>query len=341
MSNFTINAVEGPLYDDELATHGAHFTQSSLYRLWQEDRGFTVERFVIKDNEKPILFFQAISAPLFLGKKQMYLPHGPVSLTANISPALVLAYKKFLLDIAKVRRAIFVRFDPSLEITTNFHQHFSLAPQLAYHSTLTQPRYEWILDISGTEEKLFASLPKDTRYSIRTAERRGAETKIEVENFLSYLATFYELMTETADRNGFRLHPKSYYEKVFIESEKNRKGFLVIVSFAEQPLVINLITIFGTTALHVFGGSSSAQRDKLPSYLAHWTGFLASRSRGALNYSFGGVAHNEDKKESWIDLTAFKKNFPGVVTDFGPIYDLPISRLWYYLYILGKIFRQK
>ena len=57
MSRFTISAVEGPLYDNELAACGAHFTQSSLYRLWQEDRGVTVERFVLKENEQPVLFF--------------------------------------------------------------------------------------------------------------------------------------------------------------------------------------------------------------------------------------------------------------------------------------------
>lgn len=52
---FTINAIEGPLYDAELAGHHAHFAQSSLYRDWQKERGLTVERFVIKEHEAPVL----------------------------------------------------------------------------------------------------------------------------------------------------------------------------------------------------------------------------------------------------------------------------------------------
>ncbi len=338
MTHFVVTAVEGPLYDNKLTAHGTHFTQSSLYRQWQEDRGFTVERFVLKENEQPVLFFQTITAPLIFGKNQLYIPHGPVALINEISLEAIAEFKKSLQNIAKIRRAIFVRFDP--KTPDLFDQMFGRAPRLAYHSTLTQPRYEWILDISATTEKLFDTLPKDTRYSIRTSERRGAEVKTVTENFSVYLEDFYRLLEATAARNNFRPHPRAYYQKVLAETEKAKGGFLVVSSFDGQPLTINLVTIFGATALHIFGGSSSEHRDKLPSYLAHWAGFKEAKRRGATKYSFGGISHGEDQKENWADITAFKKNFPGTVMDFGPLYDFPISRLWYYLYILGKLIRK-
>ncbi len=339
MSRFTINAVEGPLYDDELESHGAHFTQSSLYRRWQENRGLTVERFVMKEHEAPILFFQTITAPLVAGRNQIYIPHGPVALTPNLSAEHIAEFKKNLLTIAKVRKAAFVRLDPPTTADL-FNQLFGQAPKLASHSVLAQPRYEWILDISPSIENIFDSFPKDTRYSIRTSEKRGTSTKIITENFLAHLDDFYRLMSDTAKRNHFKLHPKSYYEKVFIETEKARGGYLVVATFDDQPLVINLIVTFGTTALHIFGGSSSEHRDKLPSYLAHYEGIKEAKRRGSTKYSFGGVSYGQDQKESWVDLTSFKKNFPGVATDLGKLYDFPISRLWYYFYIIAKLFRK-
>ncbi len=341
MNNFSVSAVEGPLYDNEIANLGAHFTQSSLYRSWQEKRNFEVERFVLKQNNEPLLFFQTITAPLAFGKNQIYIPHGPIALQENITPEIIRELKTSLKQIARVRRAIFVRFDPDQKISKMFNKYFTLSPKLAYHSTLTQPRYEWVMDISNDEKNLLEKLPKDTRYSIRTSQQRGAKVDIITENFANYLPDFCKLLDETGQRNGFRPHPSSYYELVLNQTEKSKEGFLVVVSFEEKPLVINLVTIFGSTALHVFGGSSSDHRNKLPSYLAHWAGFIEAKKRGATTYSFGGVSYGEDQKATWTDLTAFKKNFPGEARDFGHLYDLPISYLWYYLYILGKIFRQK
>ncbi|MDQ5957834.1 MAG: hypothetical protein QG665_161 [Patescibacteria group bacterium] len=336
---FTINAIEGPLYDAELAGHHAHFAQSSLYRDWQKERGLTVERFVIKEHEAPVLFFQIITAPLVGNKNQLHIPHGPVFLTNAPSANLIREFKKQLISIAKVRQAVFVRFNPDLKYQNLFTKHFYFTPSAIKHSVLTQPRFEWVMDIGQDIANIFDSLPKDTRYSIRTAEKRGAETKIITENFLDHLDNFYQLLDETAKRNHFHLHPKSYYEKILSETEKSHTGFLVVTSFNNEPLVINLVVVFGGTALHVFGGSSSDYRDKLPSYLAHWTGINEAKKRFATKYSFGGVSTANDKKESWADLTNFKKNFPGTEADFGPSYDLPIRRLWYYLYIFRKLIR--
>ncbi|OHA58915.1 MAG: hypothetical protein A2571_00860 [Candidatus Vogelbacteria bacterium RIFOXYD1_FULL_44_32] len=339
-NQFTINAIEGPLYDTELSSHNAHFAQSSLYRDWQENRGLTVERFVIKENGAPALFFQIITAPLIGNKNQLHIPHGPILLTSTPSEDLIREFKKQLIRIAQVRQAVFVRFNQDLKYQNLFTKHFSFTPPAIKHSVLTQPRFEWVMDISQDINNIFDSLPKDTRYSIRTAEKRGAETQIITENFLDHLDNFYKLLNETAKRNHFQLHPKSYYEKVLIETEKSHAGFLVVTSFDNEPLVINLLIIFGNTALHIFGGSSAQHKDKLPSYLAHWAGINEAKKRLATKYSFGGISTPNDKKESWADLTNFKKNFPGTEVDFGPSYDLPIKRLWYYLYIFRKLIRR-
>ncbi|OHA60100.1 MAG: hypothetical protein A2589_00250 [Candidatus Vogelbacteria bacterium RIFOXYD1_FULL_46_19] len=321
----------------------AHFTQSELFGQWQIERGFKVRRLVLKDNDRPILWWQALTAPLIRRHTQIYIPHGPIVLDpSDLNPTVIKLFKEELFKLAREDKAVFVRLDPQIKDWTKSALNkngFKTAPAFAAHSTLTQPRYEWIMDLIGSETDWFNRMSKDTRYSIRTAQKRGTVTEIINENLTSELNNFYQLVLETSKRNNFRLHPKSYYEKVLSETSRNQSGFIVKASFNGIPLVMNLITTGSPTALHVFGGSTTVHRDQLASYLAHWAGFIEAKRQGATTYSFGGISFGEDQNPSWVDLTAFKQKFPGHIKDYGPLYDLPISRLWYYAYVTAKKFR--
>ena len=336
--SYLLKEITDSSYDDVIEQVGAYFTQSSLYKNFQAGRNLTVKTFVITESDIDLAYFQIIIAPLLKNYRQIYLPHGPVLLTDQWSENLLQFLKQELTNIAKSHRAVFVRLDSPADIFSSF---FIPAPSLAYHTALAQPRFEWVMDISNADNFKLDTLPKEVRYSIRTAEKRGVTTKVISHNLSDYLDDFYTLMTETADRNGFYLHPKNYYQSIFTELDKTGKGFLVIASFGDEILVVNLLVTFGQTALHLFGGSATAHKDKLASYLAHFAGFKEAHQRGLKYYSFGGIAYGDNPELTWKDLTAFKQKFPGQVHDFGPIYDIIISPVWYYIYNFYKYLRQK
>ncbi len=338
MKDFTFTTLDSSMYDETINAIGGHLTQSFLYNLWQKERpGVKVERLILQKQTKPQIFLQILTTPLAGGKKQAFIPHGPIVLTKNTNQESVEALVFYLKQYSQKNNIAFIRFNPQFftpEALRNIKRKTHPTPKKGYYSVLSQPRYEWVVDISKPETELLNSLNKNTRYSIRTATKRGTTTKIISNNLSQYFPEFYRLMEETANRANFKLHPKKYYQHIFNSLNNQKNGFLVVSEFKQEILAINLIVVYGGTALFVFGASSSSYREQFSTYLAHWIGFLESARLGAKYYSFGGVSHGTDL--SWQNVSHFKKQFTGLIKDFGPTFDLVISPFWYYLYIIKK-----
>lgn len=340
MNDFTFRVLEDNEYDTEINNLSGHFTQSFLYKKWQEKRtGVEVYRFILNKNDQAQFFFQSLVGTLTGSTKQMYIPHGPIALSDNIDEETINSFIKELRVWAKKNKIAFIRFDPqglNHKILHFLKHKIKASPENGYHTVLAQPRFEWITDIKKNEEELISTLPKNTRYSIRSAQSRGTKIKIINSNLDSYFDIFYNLLRETSLRGHFKLHPENYYRHILQTTEEFNQGFLVLAEFEDEVLAANLITIYGQTALHVFGGSSEHHRDKFPTYLAHWHGFLESQKRGAASYSFGGISSDDKNNDSWKNITAFKKQFTGEIKDFGQLLDLPTLPFWYYLYKIKK-----
>ncbi len=311
---------------------GSSFTQSNIYANWQTKKGRWVGRYLVEKNNKTIAFFQVIEYPLFFGKKCLYIPYGPVSI--DTSRDFFVFLKNSLLKISKERDAIFARidFDPKIE-SDLLNNIFTKSPACTYSSSFFQPRSEWVLDISKSEEEILLQMEKDTRYSVKTSQKRGAVGSIITEDFGKYFDDFYNLLETTAKRNGFGIHDKKYYKNIF-ESLRKENAFLSIVS-GENILVIDVFIIFGKTVHYVFGSSSNEERNKLPSYMAIWNAILYVKEKGIENINFGGYSA-EAKKEKWSGFSIFKKGWGGEELKHSDFFDIVSNRFWYYLYSFIK-----
>lgn len=317
---------------------GASFTQGRQYGTWQAELGRKVIRFAVNVNNEPVAYGQAIVYPLFQTYNCIYLPYGPV--LKNYSPELLSFLKKELTAIAHRENAIFVRLDPTPynpDARTILAQLFSKSPLYTYHSAYYQPRVEWVLNLSQSEESIQKDMHKNTRYSVRTAEKKGVTTEIITENVGDYFEKFYQLMRETADRNGFGIHPKKYYETIFNTLTTQSTSYLVVTKYQDTTLVIDVIIVFGKTANYVFGTSSNEHRDTLPSYHAQWEAIKYAKAIGCTNYNFGGIALEGDTDTSWKGLTLFKKHWGGSMIHHMPFYDIVTQPLLYHMYNMRKL----
>lgn len=309
------------------------FTQAPFYGDWQEALGRKVRRFVVSENGKDLAYFQLIKYPLVFGKSYLYSPYGPV--VGECAEDLLKFIKKEIENISKEEGAVFTRLDFTPQINSEV---FSEAPRYTYHSAHFQPRVEWVMDLNKTEEDLLMSFKKKTRYAVRLAQREGIEIEVITHDFNKYFDLFYELMSETANRDGFNLHPKEYYKAIF-KSLEGTKSFLVIAKFKEKVLAVNLIIVFGKVANYVFGSSRDEERKKMPTYLAQWEGFLKAKELGCTEYSFGGISAGIDKYKGWDNLTLFKKKFPGSEAQHSKFVDVVSEPFWYYLYNFRKLLK--
>jgi lipid II:glycine glycyltransferase (peptidoglycan interpeptide bridge formation enzyme) len=282
-----------------------------------------------------------IKYPLVRGKSYFYIPYGPV--LKDFSRELLEVLKTQLLSIAARNDAVFVRLD----FTPLAHSDgqnkllgslFTKAAEYTYHSAYFQPRIEWFLDLNKSEDELQKGMHEKTRYSIRTAIKRGAVTEILSSDFVKHFPVFYELMCETAKRNGFSLHEKEYYRNIF-ENLDPTNAYIVLAKFGGKILVVDVFIKYGQVINYVFSGSSSEHRDVLPAYIAQWAAITHAKKLGGRFYNFGGVASGELYK-GWEGLTRFKKRFGGFEVKHSDFYDLVSRPLWYYLYNFRKIIKR-
>ena len=310
------------------------FTQAPFYAQWQTNLSRAVSRFVILRDKKVVAYFQLIKYPLFNGKSYFYLPYGPI--TKDFSEDFFVKLKQELNRLAKTENAVFARLDfiPSIssDILSKF---FTPAPLYTYHSAHFQPRREWSLNLNKTEEDLLKEMHEKTRYSIRLAKRKGIAVEIITKDFEKYFENFYELMLGTAQRNGFNLHQKNYYQNIF-KNLHSDYAYLIIARYGEKILVSKLIIRYGSTAYSVFSGSSNDHRDLRPTYLVQWVAICQAKKLGHHFYNFGGISAGKIY-QGWTGLTVFKKNFGGEEIIHSDFYDIVAQPFWYHLYNFRKL----
>lgn len=336
-----IETPENEYFEPSTLAHNVPFTQANFYGDWQKFFNRKIRRFMVTDGEKTVAYFQIIKYPLALGKYYLYIPYGPV--TKDFSKAFLKHLKKELKIIAKQEHAVFVRLDfvPTVSDTATkklIRKYFHKAPRYSYHSSYFQPRAEWFLKLDKSEDDLYEAMHENNRYSIRLADRKEITTEVVASDFIKFLEPFYELMTITAERNNFSLHPKEYYEAIFLNLT-GRNSYLTVTRFGDKILAIDVIIVYGGVANYVFACSSNEERNRAPSYGAIWTAIKNAKALGCEYFNFGGITSPEHPNKSWEGLTNFKMKFGGEKVIHSDFYDLVVNHLFYHLYNLRKFFK--
>src|SRR3989344_5851046 len=232
MKKFEFREIGNENYDPSNLCENVPFTQASFYGDWQKSLGRTVKRFLTYSGNEVVAYVQLIKYPLLLGKSYFYIPYGPV--TKDFSEDFFANLKQELKRIAKVENSVFVRLDFTPPATSEaLSEFFTKAPLYTYHSAYFQPRVEWFLSLEKSENEILVAMHEKTRYSIRLAERKQITAEIVRGDFEKYFEIFYELMIETAKRNGFSLHQKSYYENIFQNLHKIN-SYLSIARYGQK-----------------------------------------------------------------------------------------------------------
>jgi len=302
------------------------FMQSWEWGELQKNLGRKIWRLELTENNETIGLAQIIKYPLPFNKNFLYIPRGPIILNKQNFSSEVL--EQYLNKLAREENAIFIRIDSGV------FKNAKPSPTLAYRSAITQPKTEWMIDLSLSENDLLAQMHEKTRYNIRLAQKKGVLAKTyfgnDMKNQLEY---FFNLLKETAQRDKFYLHPIVHYQKII--DIFNDKIELVSAEYEGKILAAGLVLFSGNTATYLYGGSSSENRNLMAPYAMHWEAIKRGKERGCKWYSFGAVNDTD-----LASVARFKQGFGGEAIDFGGSFDMIISPLWYWLYNTARKFKK-
>lgn len=344
-----MNAEDQYSWDKFVTAHAlSPLTQSWAWGELQERRGRKIHRLELRDtrNEmRGVALF--VRYPLPLGLSYLYAPRGPVldaGRPVQEEPALWDALYAKVREIAKDERAIFFRFDPPFERGAMEERLLKDsardAPHGAYRSAVTQPKIEWHIDLSGTEEEIIARMKEKTRYNVRLAEKKEITVRHAAygQGHGEYWNTFLQLMRETSRRDKFFLHPQSHYQSIWEIFGTHKGAELIFAEYHHKPLAVALVIHFGSISTYLYGGSSSDERNRMAPYALHWEAIREAKRRGCAFYSMGAVAtsHKMRDTSSWSGITRFKQGFGGRAVEYLGAYDIIINPLMYWAAMLAR-----
>lgn len=250
---------------------------------------------------------------------------------------------KFFEDVraaAQNERSLFLKIDPLDDA--------GRLPVACHLSQSIQPQESVAVLLDVKEEEVFARMHEKTRYNIRLALRRGVV--VHQESPVSSadggatgqagmrnqeFEIFWNMLRETAARDGFHTHEKRYYEKLVETKSENFTNELFFARMDGVPVAAAMVNFYRPSgiATYLHGASGRAYRDVMAPHLLHWHIMQEARRRGFRMYDFWGI-----DERRWPGLTRFKKGFGGEVVTYPSSIDVVCRPFWYWAYRIARKF---
>ena len=270
-----------------------------------------------------------------------YAPRGPL-LRSDLSREKSAEVIKFLFHGIKRlnQKAVFLKVEPASADETFWRSVFPSRLLSGIFRVRRaqdiQPRETIVLNLRKTEDELLAAMHQKARYNIRLAQKKGVKI---ISGQPGDFEEFWRLMTVTGGRDGFRLHDKEHYRRLFSLSQKTLpdKPAFVQVFFSEyegKKIATALMSFWGRRATYLHGGSDNDFREVMAPYLLQWEMICRAKKEGALLYDFYGIS-----EKKWPGVTRFKRGFGGEERIYPGVFDIVFRAAMYRCYRLLKLVR--
>ncbi|TSC87540.1 MAG: FemAB family protein [Microgenomates group bacterium Gr01-1014_7] len=272
---------------------------------WGEARkalGTPVFRYGIFANDKLKTAFQLILHKIpFTNFNVGYLPKGPFPDGA---------FTNALKAIGKAHKCAFIKLEPSViasEAKQSIPKVFHLSPKPLF------TKYNFIVDLTKSEDELLKNMHPKTRYNILVAQKHKVTVKesVDDEAFRVYLRLYFE----TTRRQGYHGHNENYHQKIWDTLKDMGMARLLIASFKNKPLTAWMLLNFKDTLYYPYGGSSVEHKEVMANNLIAWEAIKLGKKMGLKSFDMWGA-------DSRRGFHKFKAGYRGKLVEYIGTFDL-------------------
>ncbi|KAF0135322.1 MAG: hypothetical protein FD145_148 [Candidatus Saganbacteria bacterium] len=260
----------------------------------------------------------------YINKCLFYAPRGPIFDNAGALEYLLQKIK----EEAKKHAAIALKIDPEIEDSDSNRIDLFIKKGLKINKKQIQPRSTYFIDLTKDLETLLLSFEEKTRYNIRLSQKKG----VIVEELSGQIGVdiFYDLYKETAGRDNFLIHPKSYYQKILSLMGNNNMAKVFIAYLNKEPIAAVINFYFNKRIWYMYGASKSSHRNVMPNHAIHWE--IIKRAKGYELYDLWGIPSNPKLGHPLYGVWRFKKGFNGKLVKFVGCMDLVYEPIVYFIF---------
>ena len=301
----------------EVCEQAESFLQSALWGRFKERFGWESRAFIVDWDgfgERPLLTLSRRLAP---GIAMTYVPWGPelpeAVPTDSGNRSAALASLARALRPRLPHSAAFIRFDPPW-----YSEGSSPPPAIEQPfrraAAGVQPPDTVLVDLLPGEAAILAAMKPKWRYNIGLAKKHGVTVTQSGE---AALDTFYQLLTQTAARDGIAVHSAEYYKALFELCRGGGSGgeelALYTASHSGDTLAAIVVLRRGKTATYLYGASANLKRNLMAPYALQWQAMQDAKAAGCAVYDLFGIPPNDDPAHPMAGLYRFKTGFGGSI----------------------------
>lgn len=312
------------LHEDKLpeafdcAVH--HPMQLFAWGALREDEGTHVVRVIGKEGNKVVESIQMTIHPIPVIKKAVgYVPRSTMPSKEMLD---------FLAIWGKKHGLTHITFEPnvkkeSLPILEKYDTRIAHSQQ-----SLFTP-WQFLLDLTKSEEELSAQMKSKTRYNAKLAAKKGVT--VAEESDAKGLEDFIALYTDTCKRQSYNGRSPKFLKSVWKHMEG--KAHIVTARFEGEALASYMLFLHNGVLYYPYGGSSTKHRNFMAANMLMWEAVKFGKHKGATLFDmWGALGPNYDKKNPWSGFTRFKQGYGGDHVEFSHSFDLVIAPVWRKLY---------
>ena len=341
--------------DLDACENAGSFLQSAMWGRFKSRFGWGAKAFLVEWAPGETIPLLTLSRRVAPGIRMAYVPWGP-ELPAGYDPGQRVGA---LAELAgSLRRFLpgdttFIRFDPPWPDADGAGS--PIAPLVRAAADI-QPPDTVIVDLRPDAGDILASMKPKWRYNIGLAGKRGVTVRPATDPGRD-LDVFYQLLAETAERDGIAVHGAGYYRALFDECHVPGND----VPPGTVPATLRLYTAWhddsdtpdggeclaavvvlcrGDRATYLYGASSNAKRNLMAPYALQWRAMLDAKAAGCTGYDLFGIPPDGDPGHPMAGLYRFKTGFGGDITRRPGSWDYPIRPIPHALFAAAERFRK-
>lgn len=301
-----------------------HVIQSWEWGEFRKSLGLPLLRYGIFKNGKLTKAFQLTLHKIpFTSQYVGYLPKGPL-------PDKELA--EALTKIGQEHHCALIKVEPNIEVGDN--KMFSVYPSFLPSPKSYFTKYNFVLDLTQSEELILKNMHPKTRYNIRVAQKKGVEVaeRTDDEAFEIYLKLYFE----TTKRQNYHGHDENYHKKAWTELKKAGLARLLIGFYNKQPLSCWMLLNFKETLYYPYGGSSTENREVMANNLVAWEAIRLGQRLKLKQFDMWGAANtpNPDRSDPFFGFHNFKAGYGGRLVEYIGTFDLVFNDPLYWAFTL-------
>ncbi len=193
-------------------------------------------------------------------------------------------------------------------------------------------KYNFVLDVSKSEEELLAAMKQKTRYNIKVAAKSGVT--VEVDNSSEAFERYLQLTEETTKRQGFYAHGREYHKKMWETLHGAGIAQLLVAKFNGEIITTWVLFRLGDTLYYPYGASTREYREVMANNLVMWEAIRLAKKLGCKYLDmWGALGPDPDPKDPWIGFHTFKSGYGARHVEYIGSFDFVAKPVLY------KIFR--